>query len=130
MSTHPNVAVIDQMTKAVFENDPATLAEVFSPDLALHVRGPLPTPGDYTGVEGFLHVIGAIFERTGGEVKVEQLTCLADGQWATEWEHAVMGRNGATLDTDNAFIYRFADGRIAEMWMICTAPPDTASFWE
>src|SRR5437773_2380018 len=122
MSTHPNVALIDRMTKAVFENDRDTLAEVFSPDLAFHVRGPLPTPGDHTGVDGFLHAVGAIFELTGGDVKIEQLTCLADGQWATEWEHAVMGRNGTTLDVNNAFVYRFAEGRIAEMWIICAGP--------
>jgi ketosteroid isomerase-like protein len=130
MSTHPNAAVIDRMTKAVFENDRATLAEVFTADLAFHVRGPLPTPGDHTGVDGFLHTIATIFELTGGDVTIEQLSCLADGQWATEWEHAVMGRSGATLDTNNAFVYRFADGRIAEMWMICAAPPEAASFWD
>jgi ketosteroid isomerase-like protein len=126
MSSHPNLAVIDRMTKAVFENDRTTLAGVFSPDLALHVRGPLPTPGDHVGVDGFLQTIGTIFELTGGDVKIEQLTCLADGQWATEWEHAVMGRNGATLDVNNAFVYRFVDGLIAEMWMICAAPPGGA----
>jgi ketosteroid isomerase-like protein len=130
MSTHPNVTMIDRMTKAIFENDRATLAEVFSPDLAFHVRGPLPTSGDHAGVDGFLHTIGTIFERTNGDVKIEQLTCLADGDWATEWEHAVMGRNGATLDVNNAFVYRFSDGRIAEMWMICAGPAEAASFWD
>ena len=130
MSTHPNVAAVDRMTKAVFENDRATLAEVFTPDLAFHVRGPLPTPGDHAGVDGFLHTIGTIFERTGGDVKIEQLACTAEGQWATEWEHAVLGRNGATLETNNAFIYRFDGGRIAEMWMICAAPAEAASFWD
>lgn len=42
------------MTKAVFENDPDTLAELFTDDLTFHVRGPLPRPGDHTGVVGFL----------------------------------------------------------------------------
>ena len=129
MSTHPNVSTIDRMTKAVFEKDRQTLAEVFADDLAFHVRGPLPEPGDYAGVDGFLSVIGGIFERTQGDVKIEQLACLADGAWATEWEHAVLGRNGAVLETENAFVYRFDGGRIAEMWMICTAPAAAASFW-
>src|SRR5689334_8235836 len=93
MSAHPNVAVIDRMTKAVFENDRHTLAEVFTTDLAFHVRGPLPTPGDERGVDGFLRTVGRIFELTGGDVKIEQLTCLAGDEWATEWEHAVMVRN-------------------------------------
>jgi len=130
MSKHPHVAVIDRMTKSVVENDRYTLSEVFANDLAFHVRGPLPEPGDYTGVDGFLSTIGGIFERTGGDVKIQQLSCLAGGEWATEWEHAVLGRNGATLEAENAFVYRFRDGRIAEMWMVCTAPSDAASFWD
>ena len=130
MSEHPNVKQINRMTKAVFENDRDTLADVFTEDLAFHVRGPLPRSGDHTGVDGFLGVLGAIFELTDGDVKIEQLSCTADGTWATEWEHAVLGRNGRTLETKNAFVYRFDDGRIAEMWMICAAPADAESFWD
>jgi ketosteroid isomerase-like protein len=130
MSKHPNVATIDRMTTAVFENDRETLSEVFTDDLAFHVRGPLPEPGDYAGVDGFLTTIGGIFERTGGDVKIQQLSCLSDDEWATEWEHAVFRRNGSTLEAQNAFVYRFQDGRIAEMWMVCTAPATAASFWD
>jgi ketosteroid isomerase-like protein len=130
MTTHPNTAVIDRMTTAVFENDRETLAEVFTEDLAFHVRGPLPQPGDYVGVDGFLATIGGIFERTAGDVKIQQLACLADDEWATEWEHAVLGRNGTTLEAQNAFVYRFREGRIAEMWMVCTAPAESARFWD
>ena len=37
---------------------------------------------------------------------------------------------GNTLETANAFVYRFEDTRIAEMWMICAAPAGTESFWD
>jgi len=130
MSKHPSVEVIDRMTKAIFENDRTTLGEVFADDLTFHLRGPLPEPGDYEGVDGFLGAIGRIFERTGGDVKIERLCCLADGAWATEWEHAALGRNGATLEAENAFVYRFEGGRIAEMWMVCTAPAEASAFWD
>jgi ketosteroid isomerase-like protein len=129
MSEHPNVAVINRMTKAVFENDGDTLAGLFTEDLVFHVRGPLPRPGDHQGVAGFLEALGAIFELTSGDVKIEQLFCTAEGQWAAEWEHAVLGRNGRTLEAENAFVYRFRGDRIAEMWMICTAPASSESFW-
>ena len=42
MSEHPNVAVIDRMTQAVFVNDRDTLSELFTDDTTFHVRGPLP----------------------------------------------------------------------------------------
>jgi ketosteroid isomerase-like protein len=130
MTRHSNIDVIDRMTKAVFEHDVATLNAVFTDDLVFHVRGPLPEPGDHRGVEGFLSTITGIFERTGGDVKIQQLSCLADDNWATEWEHAELGRNGATLETENAFVYRFRDGRIAEMWMVCAAPAEASAFWD
>ncbi len=99
MSEHPNVTVINRMTAAVFENDRDTLADVFTEDMELHVRGPLPRPGDHRGVDGFLEALGATFELTDGDVKIEQLSLLSNGEWATEWEHAAFGRSGRTLDT-------------------------------
>ena len=129
MSEHPNVTVINRMTAAVFENDRAALAENFTKDMTFHMRGPLPRPGDHRGVDGFLGALGAIFELTNGDVKIEQLFCTAEGPFAAEWEHCVLGRNGKTLETKNAFIYRFEDSRIAEMWMICAAPKSSESFW-
>ncbi|MGH2689580.1 MAG: nuclear transport factor 2 family protein [Actinomycetota bacterium] len=130
MSELQSLSTIERMTKAVFSNDRATLEDVFAPDLSFHVRGPLPKPGDHAGLTGFLGVLGTIFELTGGEVEIEQLFCIADGPWAAEWEHAVLRRNGRTLEMNNAFVYRFDDGRIAEMWMIAAAPPSVAAFWD
>jgi ketosteroid isomerase-like protein len=130
VSIHPNTAVIDRLTKAVFENDRKALGEIFTDDLAFHVRGPLPLPGDYLGVNGFLATVSGIFERTAGDVKIQQLSCLADDEWAMEWEHAVLGRKGRILEAKNAFVYRFRGGRIAEMWMVCTAPGEAAGFWD
>ncbi len=130
MSEQPNVTVINRMTAAVFENDRDALADVFTTDMELHVRGPLPRQGDHRGVDGFLSALGPIFELTDGDVKIEQLFCTAEGQWAAEWEDCVLGRNGKTLETNNAFIYRLEDGRIAEMWMICAAPRGSESFWD
>lgn len=129
MTEHANVTVINRMTKAVFEHDQDTLSRVFTDDMVFHVRGPLPRPGDHEGVAGFLGAMGAIFELTDGDVKIEQLFCNADGPWASEWEHAVMGRNGRTLEANNMFVYRFEGERIADLWMICAAPAGSESFW-
>ena len=129
MSGHTNVVTVNRMTEAVFARDVDALREIFTDDMTFHVRGPLPRPGDHAGVEGFLGALGAIFELTGGDVRISQLALLAEGDWATEWEHAVLGRNGRTLEAKNAFVYRFEAGRIAEMWMICTAPAGSEAFW-
>ena len=129
MSEHPNVTAINRMTQAVFDHDRQTLAELFSEDMVFHVRGPLPCAGDHSGVDGFLHALGTLFQLTDGDVKLEQLFCMAEGRWAAEWENVAYGRKGHTLKTKDVFIYRFEDDRIAEIWMLDAAGPETESFW-
>ena len=48
---------------------------------------------------------------------------------AAEWEHAVLGRDGRTLEMNDSFVYRFDNGRIREMWFIAAGPAEAASFW-
>ena len=128
-TTHSNVKVIEAMTAAAVEGDKDALARIFTDDFQFHVRGPLPKVGDHDGVDGFYGVIGTIFEECAGDVKIEALLISTNDTWGTEWEHCVLGRNGNTLDTYNAFAYRFDNGRIAEMWMVCTAPAGSEAFW-
>ena len=130
MSEHPHVATVNRMTQAIFEHDRVTLDDVFAPDLTFHMRGCLPRPGDHVGVDGLLDALGAIFVQTDGNVTIQQLCCLAGGEWATEWEHAVFQRRGRELETKNAFVYRYRDGRIVEMWMVNAGLPGKESFWD
>jgi ketosteroid isomerase-like protein len=130
MSEHRNVTVINRMTEAAIAGDKKTLADCFTEDMVFHVRGTLPQVGDHRGVEGFLGVIGTIMELTAGDVKLEQLFAIANDDWAAEWERALLGRSGRTLDTHNSFIYRFEEGRIAEMWMVGAGPAGSESFFQ
>jgi hypothetical protein len=68
MSEHPNVATVNRMTKAVFEQDADTLASVFKPDLEFHLRGPVANAGDHSGVAGFLDTVAAVVEATDGDI--------------------------------------------------------------
>jgi hypothetical protein len=120
-TTHPHVKIVEGMTAAAISGDEDALAKIFTDDMQFHVRGPLPKVGDHDGVD--------IFELTNGDVNIEALLISADDTWATEWEHAVLGRNGQKLDTYNVFSYRFEGDRIAEMWMVCTAPAGSEAFW-
>jgi ketosteroid isomerase-like protein len=129
MAQHPNVKTIDRMTQAALDGDAATLAEIFTEDMVFHVRGTLPSVGDHRGAKGFLSVIGRIMEVTKGDVTLEQLFNIAEGNWAAEWERATFGRDGKTLEQYDSFVYRFEDGRIAEMWMIGAGNPEDADFF-
>lgn len=122
-SDHPNVDTVNRMTEALFAQDHDTLAKIFADDLVLHFRGSHPMAGDHNGLGGFLGVLGSLFEATGGQIELDQQFCVGTDGWAAEWEHATLGRKGKTLESRNAFIYRFEGDRIAEMWMFLGALP-------
>ena len=125
-SNHPNVETVHRMTEAIFDQDHDTLAKIFTDDLVFHLRGPDPMAGDHQGLGGLLGVIGSWFEATNGQITLDQQFCLGTDGWAAEWEHATLGRNGETMESRNAFVYRFEDDRITEMWMFLGALPDAA----
>lgn len=126
MTDHPNVETVQRMTRAVFDQDHDTLATIFTDDLEFHLRGPHPMAGDHAGLGGFLGVLGSFFDVTGGDIRLDQQFCVGTDGWAAEWEHATLGRPGRTLESRNAFVYRFEGARIAEMWMFLGAPPEQA----
>ena len=68
-----------------------SLAERWEPnqdnsEFTFHLRAPIDTAGDHAGVDGLLGAIGAIFEATNGDVKLEQQFCIGTDGWAAEWE--------------------------------------------
>ena len=127
MGEHRNVTTVKAMTTAVIEQDKERLGEIFTDDLVFHLRGPYERAGDHHGVAGLLDAIGSVFAATGGDVRLEQRFCMGTDGWAAEWEHAVLGRQGRRLESDNAFVYRFEGDRIAEMWMFLGASPEQAA---
>jgi ketosteroid isomerase-like protein len=128
MSSHANVKTVNRMTQAIFEQDHDALAKIFTDDLVFHFRGPHPMTGDHEGLGGLLSVLGTLFEQTGGHIDLDQQFCLGADGWAAEWEHATLGRNRdeETLESHNAFVYRFEGDRIAEMWMFIGVLPRRA----
>ena len=124
---HPNVETVNRMTEAIFSQDHDTLAKLFTDDLVFHLRGPDPQTGDYSGLGGLLGVLGSWFEATNVQIELDQQFCIGIDGWAAEWEHATLGRNGKTLESRNAFVYRFEGDRIAEMWMFLGAMPEPAA---
>lgn len=127
MSENLNVTTVNKMTQAIINEDKETLTSLFADGFVFHMRAPFAAAGDHYGVDGLLGAIGAVFEATNGDVQLEQQFCIGTDGWVAEWEHAVLGRHSRTLKSDNAFVYRFAGNRIAEMWMFVGADPDAAA---
>ncbi|MGY1617279.1 nuclear transport factor 2 family protein [Geodermatophilus sp. SYSU D00691] len=129
MDEHPHVTTVNRMTGAVLGGDRGALEPLLAEDFVFHYRGPYPDPGDYAGPDGLTAVIGAVVEATHGDIDLQQRFCVATDGWVCEWEHAVLGRAGNRLESDNAFVYRFDRDRIAEMWMFIGAAPGSEAFF-
>jgi ketosteroid isomerase-like protein len=127
MSVQTNETTVSRMAQAIVEQDKDTLSGIFTADFVFHLRGPYDLAGDHDGVDGLLDVLGSVFAATNRDVRLDQQFCVGTDGWAAEFEHAVLGRNGRTLHSDNAFVYRFDGDRIAEMWMYLGASPDDAA---
>jgi hypothetical protein len=117
---------VSSIVPAVMSQDHDALAKIFADDLAFHLRGPVPSAGDYAGVGGLLEGIGGLIE-LAPDIDLDQQFCIGTDGWAAEFEHATLGRNGSSLVSKNAFVYRFDGDRIAEMWMFLGAPPEQAA---
>lgn len=124
MSEHPNVTTVNSMTAAIVGQDHDALVKIFTDDFEFHLRGPVPSAGDYKGVGGLQEGIGTLLSLA--DIDLEQQLCIGTDGWAVEFEHATLGRNGSSLVSKNAFVYRFDGGRIAEMWMYLGVLPETA----
>jgi ketosteroid isomerase-like protein len=127
MPDHPNVTTVNSMTAAIVRQDHDALAKLFTDDFVLHLRGPVPPAGEHHGVGGLLEAIGTLFELTDGQIDLDQQFCIGADGWAAEWEHATLRRHGSTMESQDAFVYRFDRDRIAEMWMFFGALPETAA---
>jgi len=127
-TTHPHVDTVARMTQAIFDQDHDALAAIFTDDLVLHLRGPAPVAGDHHGLGGLLETFGTLFDMTGGRIDLEQQYCIGADGWAAEFERATLGHPGddETIESHNAFVYRFDGDRIAEMWMYLGVLPEVA----
>ena len=97
------------------------LNSLFADEFTFHLRAPIRHGGRPRRGRRSTRRDRRIFEATNGDVKLEHQFFIGTDGWAAEWEHAVLGRHGKTLESNNAFVYRFTGDRFAEMWMFVGA---------
>lgn len=114
---HPNIALLQKFDP----RDIAGCADVFAEDVVFHYfNSRLPDiQGDYVGLAGIQDFFGKIASLTGGTFKVNPISTTAAGDELV----VVHTRNTMTLkdreiEIDVVVVWRFVDGRIAEVWDI------------
>ena len=114
--SHPNTETIEEAYRAFSEGDVQTLMDIWTDDVTWHVAGDHPLAGDHAGKGQVAAFLGGLAEQTGGRFRVEFQHALADDEHGFSL-HKSMGPDGdEELESWAVLGYRFADGKIAEIW--------------
>ncbi len=102
---------------ALVAGDVESLVAFFAPDARAHVPGRSPVAGDYDGLEQILGYIGKLGELSGGTLRFEVHSLLADDSHGVALINDRAEREGRTLDVNNVHIWHLSDGKLREIWI-------------
>jgi len=122
--THPNAELVERLFGA-FGRDRGALAAALVDDAVWRVTGANRMAGEYRGREAILAFLRETAVLTNGTYRAELRYAVADDERAVAVYRATGGRDGRTIDIDQALFCVVRDGRLAE---ITAVPFDGAAF--
>jgi ketosteroid isomerase-like protein len=111
---HPHVLLYRKMIAAFNANRIGEAVEIFHPDVVYTIPGKSPIAGQTRGIEAHLEMLRRIRERSGGTLRLEPRSVLADDVHLLIYGRVTAQREGKGLDTDHCVAFRFEAGRIVE----------------
>ena len=126
---HPNEHVIRKGFDAFMRGDMETARTIFQPNVVWHVAGRGPLSGDYRGFEEIARWGGQLFERSGGTLREEIATIVANEGWAVQVAYYQAERNGRKIRDQTVNVYRMVDGRVSECWVYFSDVKAFDEFW-
>jgi ketosteroid isomerase-like protein len=125
--THPNADLVRRLFGA-FGNDAKQISATFDRDVIWRVPGNTVMSGEYRGRRDVVEFLRRTGLETGGTYRSRLHTVFADDDWGLAVYRAWGTRNGIDLDVDQALVFKFDAGVIAE---VTAVPLDSAfdAFW-
>jgi uncharacterized protein len=114
---HPNEQVMRGLDEAQLRGDVETFAGYFTDDVVIHIPGKSSFAGDYHGKDRFLEVFQRFQERVP-EYSFEPHAYLADDEHGVSLQRSTYRRGDETLETNEAFVVHFRDGKLSEIWFL------------
>jgi len=99
-------------------DDTAVLRGLLADDIAWHVPGRSPIAGHYHGHQEVLGYFATRRARAKAAFRVQPRAILADDQWAVQLADGQLERDGRLRTWQTVGVFRIADGRIAECWLV------------
>jgi ketosteroid isomerase-like protein len=118
---HPNEQVLRDADQAQLRGDFEAFMGFYTDDVVVHIPGKSSLAGDYRGKEQFAEVFGR-FSQAVPEFSFEPHAYLADDEHGVSLQKSHYKKGNETLDSNDAFVCHFRDGKIAEFWFLSVDP--------
>jgi hypothetical protein len=120
---HPNEKVLRDIDEAQIAGDIDAFLAAYTEDVVVHIPGTGSLSGTYKGRDQLAELFGRFMERTP-EFTFEPHAYFADDEHGVSLQRSHYKRGSETLDSDDAFICHFRNGKVAEFWI---RPEDQAA---
>lgn len=120
---HPNARLLEAFYRAQTAfyaggDDTATLRGLLAHDVAWHVPGHNRIAGHYHGHQEVLGYFTARRSHAKATFRVQSRAILADDQRAVQLADGQMKRDGQLQTWQTVGVFRIADDKIAECWLV------------
>lgn len=104
-------------TYELFSSDDALgLAELWNDDIVWHIAGSNLASGDHIGVDAILGMLGDVMAITQGTFQVEIKSVATSGDRGYSLHKATAMTTAGVAEFWAVLSFRFANGKIAEVW--------------
>ncbi|WP_288969943.1 nuclear transport factor 2 family protein [uncultured Microbacterium sp.] len=124
------IDVVGQYGAAMAAGDMEALAATFHPDAVWHQPGANQVSGDHVGPDAILAHLGRFMQLSGGTFALETESATESGSLVSATVRFRAQRAGhEDLDQHGVDVFRVADGRIAEVWLMSEDQEAEDRFW-
>ncbi len=124
---HPNEKVMQDLDEAQLRQDFEAFAGYFTDDVVAHIPGKSSFAGEYKGRDKFLELFQRFNERVP-EYTFEPHSYLADDEHGVSLQKSRYKRGDETLDTNEALVVHFRDGKVSEFWFLSEKSDEVDAF--
>ncbi len=114
---HPNEKVLRDIDDAQQRGDIDAFASFYTDDVVVHIPGKSSLAGVHKGKDTFLELFARFNERVP-EYSFEGHAYLADDEHGVTLQKSHYRRGNETVDTNEAFVCHFRDGKVSEFWFM------------
>ncbi len=128
--TDVNRQLVMGMMAAQGRGDAEAVREALSADLVWHVPGKNLLSRDYHGPNEALAFLAHVQELSSGTARPQLVDVLSSDAYVTLLVKMYAERQGRKLDGSfQAWVYRIAGGKIAEIWFLVEDRYEVDAFW-